>query len=235
MRWKGAILIFSIENELIKRINIVVGHYGSGKTTLSQNMAFAFAKAGRKVVIVDLDTVNPFFRTADLKKELQEAGIEVITPNFVNTAVDVPSLPSTIFSVFAQKEYTVIFDVGGDNVGATALSRYREYFMREQYDLFCVVNKNRMLIADPNDAKVMKDEIETSSRLKVTGLVNCTNLCDETSADTIISSFDYFNECAKIAEIPTLFTVAKEELVPKIERESGEPLFPIKIHTKKLF
>ena len=48
----------------MKRITIITGHYGSGKTNLSVNLAVNAAKEGKKVTVVDLDIVNPYFRTA---------------------------------------------------------------------------------------------------------------------------------------------------------------------------
>jgi Mrp family chromosome partitioning ATPase len=59
----------------MKRITIVTGHYGSGKTNLSVNLAINAAKEGKNVTIVDLDIVNPYFRTADFKQLFEENGI----------------------------------------------------------------------------------------------------------------------------------------------------------------
>ena len=47
----------------MKKINIVTGHYGSGKTNFSANLAIKLAENCGKVTVVDLDIVNPYFRS----------------------------------------------------------------------------------------------------------------------------------------------------------------------------
>ena len=103
-----------------KKITIVCGHYGSGKTNLAVNLALSLAKAGEKTVLVDLDIVNPYFRAADNRRELEENGVRCVLPQFANTNVDLPSLPPQIHSVFVGNE-KVIFDVGGDSLKAIEL------------------------------------------------------------------------------------------------------------------
>ena len=46
----------------MKRIRIITGHYGSGKSELSVNMVMELRKQFDKVAIVDLDIANPYFR-----------------------------------------------------------------------------------------------------------------------------------------------------------------------------
>ena len=45
-----------------KRITILCGHYGTGKTNVAVNLALAMAKTSEKVTVADLDIVNPYFR-----------------------------------------------------------------------------------------------------------------------------------------------------------------------------
>lgn len=114
-----------------KRLHIFCGHFGSGKTEIAVNYALRCAREGKRVSIVDLDIVNPYFRTNDARKILEEHGIEVIAPEFANSNLDMPTVPGEIMKVFNAPEKTVIFDVGGDGDGAFALGRYREYFLRK--------------------------------------------------------------------------------------------------------
>ena len=48
-----------------KRIKIVIGHYGSGKTEFSVNYALKLKSLGEKVALVDLDVVNLYFRSRE--------------------------------------------------------------------------------------------------------------------------------------------------------------------------
>ena len=56
-----------------KRINIILGHYGSGKTNIALNFAYLLRERYEKVAIADLDIVNPYFRTKDSEKEFEKA------------------------------------------------------------------------------------------------------------------------------------------------------------------
>jgi len=50
----------------------------------------------------------------------------VISSLYANTNVDIPALPAEIYTLFEKKEYNVVFDVGGDDLGARALSRFKQ-------------------------------------------------------------------------------------------------------------
>ena len=120
----------------MNRINIFVGHYGSGKTEVALNFAVELQKKGHSVILVDLDIVNPYYRTKDAKEQMEELGIEVLSPTYANTNVDVPSLPPDLLKVFVQKEVQVVFDVGGDEEGAGALGQFFSHFSQENYNLW---------------------------------------------------------------------------------------------------
>ena len=112
---------------LQKRITVIAGHFGCGKTNIAVNLALALAEEGKKCCLVDLDIVNPYFRSADNEKQLKEAGVRPILPEFANTNVDIPSLPKEYGSVFVTDECAVI-DVGGDSDGATALGVHHQQY-----------------------------------------------------------------------------------------------------------
>jgi len=123
----------------MKKLIIYAGNYGSGKTELSLNTAIHMAQRG-DTALVDMDIVNPYFRSSEHVSMLGEHGIKLIKPPFANTTVDVPSLSAEIYSAFTY-EYAV-FDAGGDPVGAKALGGMREYFeeVREKVGFYYVVN-----------------------------------------------------------------------------------------------
>src|SRR5690554_6753379 len=143
-----------------KRISIFTGHFGSGKSEVSVNFAIKLSQLKNKVAVVDLDIVNPYFRAVDAKKLLLDNNIKVVSPMYANTNVDVPALPPEINSLFEDRSYNVVFDVGGDDLGARALARYNEELLNEGYEMYLVVNTKRQ---DTNtDSKIiqMAKEIE---------------------------------------------------------------------------
>jgi hypothetical protein len=188
-----------------KRINIFTGHFGSGKTEIAVNYVLKMAAVYNKTAIVDFDIVNPFFRTTDVKADLENNNIRVVTPLYANTNVDVPALPSEINTVFENKEYRVVFDVGGDDIGARVLSRYRNEILEDDYEMFFVVNTRRPMTDTKEKIEHMINEIQDSSRLKITKLVNNTNLLDDTTAEDIIEGHTIIEQVSKKLNIPFAF------------------------------
>lgn len=188
----------------------VTGHYGSGKTNFSVNLAISVSKDGVPVTIVDLDIVNPYFRTADFSVLLREHGIRVITPEYANTNLDIPILPASVDAAISQNDGLVILDVGGDDAGAIALGRYAQRIKNAGYDLLYVVNESRYLTKTPEEAAAMLAEIEQAARLKATGLVNNTNLGAATDLAIIRNSADFAGKVSALTNLPVRFTCVPE-------------------------
>lgn len=219
----------------LRRIVIVTGHFGAGKTNFAVNLAKNAKKDGREVTLIDLDIVNPYFRSADNKPELEAMGIKCILPEFANTNVDIPTLPPEIYGaleIYEKGSDTLtIIDVGGDN-GAVALGMYRAFFDKYGYDMLYCVNFNRPLTETPKDALDSLCEVEECSRMKVTGIVNTTNLGDETTVENIDFSFKAADEFSSLTNIPVICTAVLENIAENIERPD---IFPINDITKHMY
>lgn len=174
----------------MNKIQIIVGHYGSGKTNVAVNMALDIKrKVDKPVSLVDLDIVNPYFRAADNHQLLLDNGIKSIMPRYANTNVDIPTPPLEIKSVFDSDCFSV-FDVGGDDDGAIVLSVYKNQIIAQGYDMYFVYNSFRPLTSDPNDAFLLMKRIEEVTGLEFRGIINNSNLGIETTSDIIIDSFE---------------------------------------------
>ena len=131
---------------MAKRITILAGHYGSGKTNIAVNLAFQKKKAGVSVAVCDLDIVNPYFRTKDSEKDFQEAGIRLISSEYANTNVDIPALPPDMYAVIDDKNTSFVLDIGGDDRGALALGRLAPGILGEgNFEMLLVCNFFRPL------------------------------------------------------------------------------------------
>lgn len=201
----------------MKRISLFCGHYGSGKTNIAVNYAKHIKAGGFKTTIVDLDIVNPYFRTKDSEKELEALGIRVISLPFANSNVDLPSIPAESYSVFNKKDEYAVFDIGGDDSGAYVLGRFAPYVTEENdYDNFYVVNFNRPLTRTAEEAFEVLREVENASHIPFTGIVNNTNLGEETTADGVVSSNDEAIKLSKLAGIPVCMTTVRKDLAEKV-------------------
>lgn len=201
----------------MKRITVFSGHYGSGKTNVAISVALDAAKAGKSMTVADLDIVNPYFRTKDSAKELEAAGIELICSDYANTNVDIPALPQSMYAITDDRSRSVIVDLGGDDRGALALGRLAPAMKEENdFDLFAVVNMLRPLTTTAQDTLEVIKEIETASGLRFTGIVNNSNLGEETTAQTVLSSVPYAEEISRVSGLPIVMTTVKKELYPEL-------------------
>lgn len=196
---------------LERRVTVVCGHYGTGKTNLSINLALDCARHGEDVTLVDLDVVNPYFRSADYVDVLTENGVRVVGPNFANTNLDTPSLPGAVRNVIAEGS-RVIVDVGGDDAGATALGVYSRTLADADPDVIYVVNRYRSMTTHAEEAVQILREIEATSHLRATCVANNSHLKQDTSEDTVLDSMGFAEEVASASGLPLRFTTAPRSL-----------------------
>lgn len=193
------------------RAIVITGHYGSGKTNIAVNLALDRAGKGERVCVVDLDIVNPYFRTADFGELFKRYDIRLAAPQFANTNLDIPSLCIDMEALLDNYD-RVILDVGGDDSGALALGQYAALLTMRGCDMLYVVNKYRYLTHFPEEAVELLRDIEQASGLKAAGIINCSNLGEGTTAEDVESSRGFAEECARAAGIPVVFTAAKRGL-----------------------
>ena len=216
-----------------KRVTVFAGHYGSGKTNIAVNYALKISETEKSVSIADLDIVNPYFRTKDSAKMLEKSGIRLISSEYANTNVDTPALPAEIYSVFSDKSVHAVLDVGGDDRGALALGRYVPYMLEENdYEMLFVINKYRFLTSDAASTVEVMREIEAAAGLKFTGIVNNSNIGEETTAQAVLDSLEYANEVSKITNLEIKMTTVKKELFKELETKINN-LQPLELFVRQ--
>lgn len=221
---------------LAHRLTVVTGHYGCGKTNLSINLALDLAREHGAATLVDVDIVNPYFRSSDYAEPLAEQGVRVISPTFAGTTLDVPSLSGAIAGVF-EGEAPVVFDVGGDDVGATAIGRFAKELTAAGYEMLYVVNRYRNLTQTAEEAAALLAEIEASSHLSATAVVNNSHLRDETTLDTVFDSLPYAVDTARLLGLPLAFTTVPSALADGFESDPrhaslGVRAYPIQTYVR---
>ncbi|MDO5559954.1 MAG: P-loop NTPase [Oscillospiraceae bacterium] len=191
----------------MKKITIITGHYGTGKTNISVNLALELASQNNKVTVVDLDIVNPYFRTADFDDLFASKGVSLIKPMYANSNLDIPAVNFDLEELALGDGYLIV-DVGGDDAGAIALGRYAQALekFRDDMDMFYVVNCYRYLTRKPEEALELMYEIEAAARLRHTGIINNSNLGYETTAKDVAASEKFAAAISEKAQLPLIFT-----------------------------
>jgi len=217
--------------ENLKNFIVVTGHYGCGKTNFAMNLAMDYAAEGKEVTLVDMDLINPYFRTSDYKGILEEKGIEVITPVFGATNLDIPSLPAKMYSIF-EKKNIVIIDVGGDDAGSMVLGRFRPQFDTVDYDMLYVVNRFRNMSMDTAETIEVLMEIESVSGLKPSKLVNNSHLMYDTNEEVFKEGRLFAQHISEQTGLPLLCSTVRKDLYsPEAESFIGrDDIYPIEIY-----
>ena len=203
-----------------KRLTLFCGHYGSGKTNIAVNTALQLAKIKENVALADLDIVNPYFRAKDSAKLTEKAGIKLICSPFASSNVDFPALPQEMYSLTDDRSITAVLDIGGDERGALALGRLAPAILAENdYEMLLVINKYRPLTPDAVSVTEVKAEIEAACRIPFTGIVNNSNLGEETTAQTVLASVEFAKEVSEMSGLPVVMTTVDERLFPELSGE----------------
>ena len=215
-----------------KRLTLFAGHYGSGKTNIAVNYALKLAAEGKDTYIADLDIVNPYFRTKDSAKELEEAGVKLISPQFANSNVDLPALPAEAYRLVTDQNIYGIMDIGGDDRGAYALGRYVPSIKEEgNYRMIFVANACRPLTRTPEEALEVMREIEAACGLQFTDLINNTNLGTETTPEIVLGAADYMARLSELSGLPIFATTAERNVAKALDGKL-ENVLPLQLQEK---
>ena len=217
-----------------KRLVIVIGHYGSGKTEFAVNYAVKMKETYENVSIADLDIVNPYFRSREKRNFFEEIGIKLFDSSIRNTAIDLPALPAEMTGVITNSNIKSILDVGGDPVGARVLARYAEQIKNVEYDMFYVINGNRPDTSTVEGVLKYLEMIEATSRLKITGLVNNTHMLKATTVEDVEFGHELTKKISWETDIPIRYEAVMKETADKIKnQEIIEKLFPINLYMRE--
>ena len=215
-----------------KRVLLLCGHYGSGKTNIAVNLAQEIKREYPVVALADLDIVNPYFRSKDSAAELDEAGIRLICSNYANSNVDIPALPPDLYALTDDKQMRAVIDVGGDDRGALVLGRLAPAILAEDdYEMLMVINCYRPLTRDAVSTVEVMREIEYAGGIRFTALINNSNLGVETTKEDALASLRYAEQVAAMSGLPVVMTTVDERLQNEL-KDKIPNLFPLKLQKK---
>ena len=209
-------------------IVVIVGNYGSGKTEVAVNLAIHQKREGKDVRIADLDLVNPYFRTREARQILDDQGIDVVLPPQKYLQADLPVLSPLVSGMIRKPAQLSLIDAGGDDVGATVLASLADAFKDKTVQMLQVVNPFRPFTETIDGCLKIMREIETASRLRVTGFIGNANLIDETTADHIKEGYEFVRRLSNTCGLPLMFITIIERLFKNIDSTKfGCPLLHI--------
>ncbi len=211
-----------------RRLTLVTGHYGTGKTEFSVNLALALAAEGARTALVDLDIVNPYFCSRERRELLEAAGVRVVAAPL--SGADVPALPAEVHAVLEDRTVRGVLDVGGDPSGARVLARFRLRIIKEDYQLLYVVNACRPEVSTAERAAAYLRAIGDVTGLACTGLVNNSHLCGETAPREIREGAALAEEVSRMTGIPVICHAAEARFQ---DRLGDLDVFPMEIRMKK--
>jgi len=204
----------------LRRVNLFCGGYGSGKTEVAVNFALHLAARGKRVSIADLDIVNPYFRSREVRGEMREYGIEVLVPSeeFINA--DLPIIQPEIKGALENRGGYVVLDLGGDPVGARVMLSLAGGLARADYTGFLVLNSRRPRTGDAEGAAAMMRSIETASGVRIRGIVVNSHLIDETSAGVIEEGIRLAEEVGASTGSRVAFVVVERRMLDVFRAEA---------------
>lgn len=220
----------------MKKMIVLVGNYGSGKTEIAVNLAVNGANAGLRTLVIDLDKVNDYFRMSDRVALLSEKKVNLVSPTFAGQGITPSSMSAAVASAFTDNWDLVVFDVGGDSAGALSLGRYHQDFAAFEGELcvYDIVNVFRPMSETPEKILKLKGDIEGFARQEVTAFVNNSNLLTFASADDIRRGYDVVKATSELSGIPVAHTTGRREFLEEFLADGRDPRYigePIPLET----
>lgn len=212
------------------KLNIIVGAYGSGKSEISVNAALSIKEGlpEQKVLLADMDIVNPFYRSVDAKEVIESKGIKMIAPSYANSNVDAPVLGGEMFIIFDDDSYKGVFDIGGEDMGATILGSLNKRLEKIDYKLWMAVNTLRPFTSTAEEIAQMTYELSQAANLKIDGYINNTNLLEETTPEAVVEGEKIILEASKLTGVPLVMTTVMEDVNLTPEMVSTPELLRLK-------
>lgn len=211
-----------------RKVTVIAGAFGSGKTEVALNCAFALKRAGEEVAVVDLDIINPYFRSREAAKWLKEQGIGIAGGAGEAGYADIPALSPSIVGALEKPGLKVIVDVGGDGEGARVLRRFAHHLPPGEAELLVVVNPYRPHSRTEAEVTELVGVLERESGLKAAALVANPHLGRETSPEEFWYGYRLVQDFSQKLQIPIRFVSIEVNLYARLPAcRISEDLFPI--------
>lgn len=222
-----------------RRVTVLTGAFGSGKTEIALNMAIGLARKHKDVALVDIDVVKPMFRSRERRRTVEEAGVRMVDTMAGLQGADLPIVTGEVDALISRKQGRVVIDVGGDHLGARTLGRYSGR-MDPNRDMLYVINTRRPFSSGKEEILRMMGMVSGAARLDLTGIVANTNLGTESEVGMAYEGLEIIREVSEETGLPIRFVALYEKLVrmdpsaaESLEKKTGLPVLAIKRYLLK--
>ncbi len=225
----------------MRRIIVIAGHYGSGKTELAVSLAMRLSgerdQAYPRLSVVDLDIANPYFRSRERMQLLQAHGVSLYGDAFDSTGAtaELPALTAALRAPLEDEGCRTIIDLGGNDAGARVLRQFGKYFEGDQHELWTVVNFRRYETQTPEGARAHVEAIRRELQMPVSGLINNTHLLRETTPEIIREGYGKARALAEEMEIPLLYTCYPAGIVSPEALQGLPDLMPLGLYMRPAY
>lgn len=204
-------------------VEAYIGEYASGKSEMAINRALELSRQGRRVTLVDLDTVEPFYTLRPIKKMLEEMNLNVI--GFSSDQAFGLGETGAMLNPRARwalmNEGDVIMDIGYGVNGARTLNLVEGAEQSEELKILAVVNASRPLT---NSQERIDEYIKSLGR--VDGIIANTHMGNDTTLEIIEEGNKIITETAKELNIEVIYVAMEDRFEEILQNKQFE--LPVK-------
>jgi hypothetical protein len=212
----------------LKRVVLFCGGFGSGKTEVAVNFALGLRHTGRPVAIADLDIVNPYFRSREVRAQLAAEGIRVIVPGGELASADLPIVQPEIRGALGSSQGSVVLDLGGDPVGARVLASMSDVMPAGGVDGLFVLNSRRPATRTAEATIRMMTAISRTASVSLDGLVVNSHLIEETGPEVVDEGITLAEQVSARTGARVAFVVVERRLLADFDPAAcGYPVMVI--------
>lgn len=202
----------------MKRITVIMGAYGSGKSEFCSQLALKYAPCA----IADMDILNPYFRVREIHEKLARNNVEVISSILGHqTNQDIPAVSGAIGHYIINDDARLIVDLAGSENGLKALRLFDDLIKTQENDVLLVINPYRIEMGN-DDLMEMIARFQSISNLSLTGIVNNSNLLDQTSWEDIVAGWEMVHRISVQTNLPIRYTMLDAKFIPLFDLDDSE-------------